>query len=66
MINLSDTRFDYSSNPHIVTENQIRWWIFNKDSNGIAEAGAIIKKGGRWYINIPKLHDWILAGDIAA
>ncbi len=51
---------------HIATESQIRWWIFNRESNGIEASGAIIKKGGRWYVNIPSLRDWILAGDKAA
>ena len=50
-------------NAHLATENQVRWWIFKKGSNGIEAAAALVKKGGRWYVNIPKLKEWILAGD---
>lgn len=52
--------------PNVATENQMRWWIFHRDSNGIESSGAVVKKGGRWYVNIPKLREWILAGDEAA
>ena len=48
---------------HIATENQVRWWIFNRESNEIERCGAIVKKGRRWYVNLPKLHTWILEGD---
>lgn len=51
------------ANPHIFTEQQARWWLFNRKKNGIERSGAMIKKGGRWYVNVPRLREWILAGD---
>lgn len=51
---------------HLATENQIRWWIFNRHANGIESAGGVVRKSRRWYVNVPKLKAWILAGDQAA
>jgi hypothetical protein len=48
---------------HVANENQMRWWIFHRQSNGIESSGAIVKKGGRWFVNVPKFREWILAGD---
>ena len=56
-------RYFIGNYPNIATESQVRWWIFNKESNGIVASGAIVKKQSRWYVNIPKLRAWILQGD---
>jgi phage tail protein X len=36
------------------TEGGMRADIFNADSNGLAESGAIIRKGRKVIINVPK------------
>ena len=42
-----------------------RWAIFNKDSNGLAESGAILKRGARVLIDRDLYVAW-LAGDTQA
>jgi len=49
--------------PDLVTEPQIRWQIFNREINGLSESGAIVKKGGRWVVVVPRYRDWILSGE---
>ena len=48
--------------PEIATEWQMRWWIAHRQQNGIEASGAVVKKVGRWWVNPPKLRDWILEG----
>jgi hypothetical protein len=47
----------------ITNEQQLRWAIWKRDVNGLSEAGAVFKRGGRWYVLAPKYLDWILSGD---
>ena len=47
----------------IVTEQQIRWQIFKRTSNGLAESGAITKKGGKWFVIVPKYRTWLLKSE---
>lgn len=49
--------------PDIVSEQQIRWQIFKRTSNGLADSGAISKRGGKWYIVIPKFRQWLLESE---
>jgi hypothetical protein len=49
--------------PDITTEQQIRWQIFKRNQNGLADSGAISKKGGKWFIVIPKYRAWLLESD---
>jgi hypothetical protein len=49
--------------PDIVTEQQIRWQIFKRNQNGLADSGAITKKGGKWFIVIPNYRAWLLESD---
>ncbi len=50
--------------PDIISnEQQLRWAIWKRDVNGLAEAGAVFKRGGRWYVLVPKFMDWILSGE---
>jgi hypothetical protein len=48
------------------TENQVRWWIFNAESNGLAP--AIVRIGRRIYIDLDRFDEWIgsHAGKVAA
>lgn len=49
--------------PDIQTEQGLRWQIFNRDKNGLKDSGAIVKKGGRWFVNLPRYRDWVLDSD---
>jgi hypothetical protein len=40
-----------------VTESKLRWWIFHAETNGMAP--ALIKIGGRVYIDRAELNKWL-------
>ncbi|MEW5424088.1 DNA-binding protein [Amorphus sp. 3PC139-8] len=40
-----------------VTESKLRWWIFHAETNGIAP--ALIKIGGRVYIDRAEFNKWL-------
>jgi hypothetical protein len=48
---------------HLGDETAWRWRIFNRTHNGLAESGAIVKRAGRWFVVLPRLREWLLAGD---
>ena len=52
--------------PDIANEARLRWLIFNRKSNGLEAAGAIIKRAGRWYVVVPRLKSWLLGSVQAA
>ena len=39
-----------------VTESKLRWWIFHAETNGMAP--ALIKIGGRVYIDRAEFNKW--------
>jgi len=41
------------------TEGQIRWFIFNAQSNGLAAAAAVVRVGRRVYLDGDKFETWI-------
>lgn len=41
--------------PNLTTENNLRWMIYNRKTNGLATSGAVRKVNGCWYIVLPKL-----------
>jgi hypothetical protein len=43
------------------TEPQLRWWIFQAESNGMNAAGAIVRLGRRVYIDADGFERWISA-----
>ena len=43
------------------TEAQVRWWIFNERTNGMAEAGVIKRIGRCVYINPEAFDAWVEA-----
>lgn len=47
-----------------VTESKIRWWIFHSDSNGFD--AALIKIGGRVYIDKAAFNKWLESHRVAA
>lgn len=48
------------------TQAQLRWFIFNADSNGLAQADAVVRVGRRVYLDVDKFSDWIDAQSAAA
>ncbi|MET4103984.1 hypothetical protein ABIE58_003432 [Roseovarius sp. MBR-78] len=40
-----------------VTESKLRWWIFHAETNGMAP--ALIKIGGRVYIDRSEFNKWL-------
>ena len=49
--------------PDLTSDNHIRWLIFKRETNGLADSGALIKRAGRWYIDVPQFRQWLLASD---
>lgn len=41
------------------TEAQIRWWIFQADSNGLAAHKAVVRIGRRVYIDTDAFDRWV-------
>lgn len=48
------------------TQNQLRWWIFNAATNGLAESGAILRVQRRVYIDVDRFDTWIDSQNQAA
>ena len=47
----------------ICTRAQFDWMVYRRDKNGLDEAQALFKRGGRWFVHVNRFKDWILAGD---
>lgn len=47
-----------------VTENKLRWWIFHAQTNGMQ--AALIKIGGRVYIDKTQFNKWLESQRMAA
>jgi hypothetical protein len=45
---------------HLATESRIRWQIYKRKENGIDRSGAIVKRGGRWYVVVPRYLQFLL------
>ena len=39
----------------------LRWQIFNEDTNGLKEAGAIVRVGRKVLIDVDRYFDWVYA-----
>ena len=45
----------------LASENQVRWIIRNRATNGLSVAGAVLQPGGRQlYIVLPRWEKWLL------
>lgn len=42
-----------------LTESSIRWHLFIKNENGLAQSGALIQIGRRVYLDLPKYIEWL-------
>lgn len=40
-----------------ITVGQLRWWIFNAESNGLS--AALVRVGGRVYIDTEAFNAWL-------
>lgn len=49
--------------PDLTSNNHIRWLIFKRETNGLAASGALIKRAGRWYIDVPQFRQWLVTSD---
>lgn len=47
-----------------LTEGKIRWFLFHRDTNGLA--AAVVRIGGRLYIDLDKFQAWLADQRLAA
>jgi len=59
MPNLETVKTLVDKHPGLIREGGLRWEIFNKHSNGLAESKAIIKHGRRVLIDSDRYFDWL-------
>jgi len=59
MHNLETVKTLAEKHPGLIKEGGLRWEIFNKDRNGLAESGAIIKHGGKVLIDSDRYFYWL-------
>jgi hypothetical protein len=41
------------------TEAQVRWWLFNRESNGLAKYAVVKRIGRRIYIDVSAFEEWL-------
>lgn len=46
--------------PNLCKPTTLRWWIQNRDDNGIENCGAVVQVGRAWFVNVPKMEAFIL------
>ena len=59
MPNLETVKTLAKKHPGLISEGGLRWEIFNKNSNGLAESRAIIKHGGKVLIDSDLYFYWL-------
>ena len=59
MPNLETVKTLVEKNPGVIKEGGIRWEIFNKEKNGLADSGAIIKHGSKILIDTDRYFPWL-------
>jgi hypothetical protein len=47
-----------------LTIGGVRWWLFNRNKNGLADSGAIIKMARKLFIDEIKFIDWLYKNEI--
>lgn len=56
-----------SKHPNHGTQSSLRWIIFNSSLNGLDESGAIVRRGRRVFIVVPRYLAWLAgSGRVAA
>lgn len=43
----------------VITDGMLRWWVFNARSNGLAEAGAVVRVGRAVFLHRPRFNRWL-------
>jgi len=46
------------SNKTILTKNQMDWLTRHRETNGLADAGVLVKVSNQWYIHTAKFTEW--------
>ncbi len=59
--NLKPVKALCRDNPDSCKEGGVRWQIFNADTNGLAESGAIVRIGRKLLIDEDKYFAWVMA-----
>lgn len=49
----------FSEEQNAFTEGALRWFIFNANDNGLAQAGAIVRLGRRVYVEPDNFLRWV-------
>ncbi len=50
--------------PNIVASlHSLRWLIRHREFNGLSASGAVVKRGGRWYVHSGRFSNWMLNGN---
>ena len=53
-----------TSYPNIVpTLDSLRWMVRQRDKNGLSACGAVVKRGGRWYVHSGRFSEWMFNGN---
>ncbi len=50
----------FSQDNPAFSESGLRWQIFNENTNGLKESGAIIRMGRKVLIDEDKFHEWLV------
>jgi hypothetical protein len=48
--------------PNLTTPGGLRWQIFCANQNGLEAAGAIVRRGRRVFVVVPRYMDWMVHG----
>jgi hypothetical protein len=48
-----------------ITEGAVRWDLFNRSKNGLADSGAIIRRGRRVLLDEPRYLEWLRSRAVA-
>ncbi|MCH9005261.1 MAG: hypothetical protein IH838_08230 [Proteobacteria bacterium] len=52
------------ANPNIVRNiHSLRWIVRHREQNGLATAGAVVKRQGRWFVHASRFSEWMLNGN---
>ena len=50
----------FSQDNPAFSEGGVRWQIFNENTNGLKESGAIVRMGRKVLIDEDKFHEWLV------
>lgn len=45
--------------PHLGSIHSLRWQIFNAELNGLSKSGAIVRRGRRVFVVVPRYMAWL-------